>query len=147
MAESLSEVMEKRRAVLAQLREKRRLQEKLRKARSGKPEFLRYLSWRFWKFERREYWRKPKGIDNKMRLQLKGYPPIVKSGYGTNSELRGLHPSGLEPVVVSNAKELEALDPTRHIVYIAGTVGLRKRLELVRIAREKGFKVANAGAV
>jgi len=147
MAESLSEVMEKRRAVLAQLREKRRLQEKLRKARSGKPEFLRYLSWRFWKFERREYWRKPKGIDNKMRLQLKGYPPIVKSGYGTNSELRGLHPSGLEPVVVSNAKELEALDPTRHIVYIASTVGLRKRLELVRIAREKGFKVANAGAV
>lgn len=146
MSESLSDVMEKRRAVLAQIRERRKLQEKLRKARSGKPEFLRYLSWRFWKFERREYWRKPKGIDNKMRLQLKGYPPIVKSGYGTNSELRGLHPSGLEPVVVSNAKELEALDPARHIVYIASTVGLRKRLELVRIAREKGFKVANAGA-
>jgi large subunit ribosomal protein L32e len=147
MSESLSEVMERRRAVLAQLRERRKLQEKLRKARSGKPEFLRYLSWRFWKFERREYWRKPKGIDNKMRLQLKGYPPIVKSGYGTDSELRGLHPSGLEPVIISNAKELESLDPARHIVYIASTVGLRKRLELVRIAREKGFKVANAGAV
>ncbi len=147
MSESLSEVMERRRAVLAQLRERRKLQEKLRKVRSGKPEFLRYLSWRFWKFERREYWRKPKGIDDKMRLQLKGYPPIVKSGYGTDSELRGLHPSGLEPVIISNAKELESLDPARHIVYIASTVGLRKRLELVRIAREKGFKVANAGAV
>lgn len=133
-------------AGLARLRERRRLQERLRRARSGKPVFLRYLSWRFWKFERREYWRKPKGNDSKMRLQIKGYPPIVKSGYGTDSELRGLHPSGLEPVVVSSAKELEALDPARHIVYIAGTVGLRKRLELVKVAREKGFKVANAGA-
>ncbi|WP_460123707.1 50S ribosomal protein L32e [Stetteria hydrogenophila] len=147
MAESLKEVMEKRREVLAQLRERRRLQDRIRRARSGKPTFLRYLSWRFWKFERREYWRKPKGNDNKMRLQLKGYPPIVKVGYGTDAEIRGLHPSGLEPAVVHNVKDLEGLDPLRHIIYIASTVGLRKRLELVKEARRRGFKVANAGAV
>ena len=147
MAESLEEVMARRREVLAKLREQRKLQREIRKARSGRPVFRRYLSWRFWKFERREYWRKPKGIDNKMRLQLKGYPPIVKVGYRTDSSVRGLHPSGLEPVVVSNVKELESLDPARHIVYIASNVGLRKRIELVRAARERGFKVANAGAV
>jgi large subunit ribosomal protein L32e len=33
-------------------------------------EFKRYLSWEFWKFERRESWRKPKGKDNKMRLEV-----------------------------------------------------------------------------
>lgn len=108
-----------------------------------KPRFRRYLSWKFWKFERRDYWRKPKGNDNKMRLQLKGYPPIVKSGYGTNSKIRGLHPSGLEPVVVSSAKDLEGLDPERHIIYIASTVGLRKRIELERLIRERGFRLAN----
>ena len=144
---SLEEALARRREALARLRERRKLQERIRKSRSGRPVFLRYLSWRFWKFERREYWRKPKGIDNKMRLQLKGYPPIVKVGYRGESELRGLHPSGLEPVVVSNARELEGLDPGRHIVYIASTVGLRKRIELVRLARERGFRVANAGAV
>ena len=128
------------------LKARRTLQRRISKARRGKPVFRRYLSWRFWKFERREYWRKPKGNDNKMRLQLKGYPPIVKVGYGSPRDLRGLHPSGLKPVIVSSAKELEGLDPSRHIVYIAGNVGLRKRIELIKLARERGLRVANAGA-
>ncbi|MCE4625651.1 MAG: 50S ribosomal protein L32e [Desulfurococcales archaeon] len=127
------------RRVLAQ---KRSLRRRLAK-RKDKPTFRRYLSWRFWKFERREYWRKPKGNDNKMRLQLKGYPPIVKSGYGTPRELRNLHPSGLMPARVSNPKELENLDPQKHIVVISSTVGLRKRLQILDAARAKGFRVAN----
>lgn len=131
-----------REEVVASLKEKRKLQRKLAKRRE-KPVFRRYLSWRFWKFERREYWRKPKGNDSKMRLQLKGYPPIVKVGYGTPAELRGLHPSGLVPVRVSSVRDLEGLDPEKHIVVIASTVGLRKRLALVGEARARGFKVAN----
>lgn len=125
-----------------QLRLRRRLQRAI--ASKEKPYFVRYLSWRFWKFERRDYWRKPKGIDNKMRLQLKGYPPIVKSGYGTSREVRGLHPSGLQPLIVSSVRDLEAADPERHIIYISSTVGLRKRVELVKAAEERGFRVANA---
>ena len=132
-----------REEVLRALRERRRLQKQLRR-RKDKPVFRRYLSWRFWKFERREYWRKPKGNDSKMRLQLKGYPPIVKAGYGTKAELRHLHPSGLTPVRVHNARELEGLDPSKHIVVIASTVGLRKRLEIIEAARAKGFRIANA---
>ena len=124
------------------LRERRRLQRRI--AAKKKPVFRRYLSWRFWKFERHEYWRKPKGNDNKMRLQLKGYPPIVKVGYGTPKEIRGLHPSGLEPVRVHNVKELEGLDPSKHLVVIASTVGLRKKLQIVEAARARGFRVANA---
>lgn len=128
------------------LRTRRKLQRKLRRVRGSKRRFLRYLWWRFWKFERREYWRKPKGIDNKMRLQLKGYPPIVKVGYRSPATLRGLHPSGLKPAVISSERDLESLDPTSHIVYIASTVGLRKRMQLARLARELGFRVANVGA-
>ncbi|MEB3862269.1 MAG: 50S ribosomal protein L32e [Desulfurococcales archaeon] len=125
-----------------QVREKRSLQRRLAKRRE-KPRFLRYLSWRFWKFERREYWRKPKGNDNKMRLQVKGYPPIVKSGYGTDKRLRGLHPSGLEPVIVYNPRELEGLDREKHIVYIASSVGLRKRIQIRQKAQQLGLRVAN----
>ncbi|MEB3787632.1 MAG: 50S ribosomal protein L32e [Desulfurococcales archaeon] len=127
------------------LKEKRRLQARMTKERRGKPRFLRYLSWRFWKFERREYWRKPKGNDNKMRLQIKGYPPIVKVGYRTPRDIRGLHPSGLQPVWISNPAELEKVDPEKHIVYIASTVGLRKRLQIIEKARQLGIKIANAG--
>jgi large subunit ribosomal protein L32e len=79
-----------------------------------------------------------------MRLQLKGYPPIVKVGYGSEAELRHLHPSGYEPARVSSLRDLENLDPKRHIVIIASQVGLRKRLQLVEAARAKGFRIANA---
>ena len=125
------------------LRERAKLRRRLAKKKSGKPVFRRYLSWRFWKFERREYWRKPKGNDNKMRLQWKGYPPIVKVGYGSPRELRDLHPSGLTPVRVFNVNDLEALDPKKHIIIIASSVGLRKKLEIVKAAEAKGFRIAN----
>ena len=129
---------------LEELRRKRTLQKKLAKRRN-KPRFIRYLSWRFWKFERREYWRKPKGNDNKMRLQIKGYPPIDKSGYGTERSIRGLHPSGLKPVIIYNKDELKKVDPEKQIAYIASTVGLRKRMEIIEEAKKLGVRLANAG--
>jgi len=125
----------------AELRKK--LAELKKRLQRDNPEFRRRLAERFAKFRNQESWRKPKGKDNKMRLQKKGYPPIVKVGYRNPSIIRGLHPSGLVPVVVSSAKELERLDPKKHVVYISSTVGLKKRLELERAAKEKGFKVAN----
>ncbi|MFN4046736.1 MAG: eL32 family ribosomal protein, partial [Acidilobaceae archaeon] len=89
------------------VRERRRLREAIKGKR--KPRFMRYLSWEFWKFERRDSWRRPKGNDSKMRLEIKGYPPRVKIGYRTPRALRGLHPSGLKPVVVRSLKDLEGL--------------------------------------
>ena len=116
------------------------LREKLKKKN---PEFRRHLYHRFIKFQNQDSWRKPKGIDNKMRLQLKGYPPIVKVGYRNPRIIRGLHPSGLYPVVISSEKELDNLDPQRHIIYISSTVGLRKRILLEKAVKERGFKLAN----
>jgi len=72
-------------------------------------------------------------------------------GISTNSEIgyrgpaivRGLHPTGLEPVVVHNVNELDKYNPGKHIVYIGGDVGLKKAIEIYKVAIEKGFKVAN----
>ncbi|MGC9071591.1 MAG: 50S ribosomal protein L32e [Acidilobus sp.] len=123
------------------LRERRLLQTRM--GRRPKIEFRRYLSWRIGRLE--ESWRKPKGIDNKVRLQIKGYQPLVKIGYRTDSSIRGRHPSALIPVVVSNVKELDELSPSTHIVYISSRVGLRKRLQILEEARRRGLKVANGG--
>ncbi|MCE4604098.1 MAG: 50S ribosomal protein L32e [Aeropyrum sp.] len=138
---SLESVLEKRQNYLKLKKSREALKKAI--ASKSRKRFLRYLSWRFWKFERREYWRKPKGNDNKMRLQLKGYPPVVKVGYRTPKSVRGLHPSGLEPVVVRSASELERLSPEKHIVYIASGVSLRKSKEIREEALKRGFKLAN----
>jgi len=112
--------------------------------RKDKPEFLRHLWWKFVKFQNKLKWKRPRGKDNPMRLKLKGYPPLASVGYRTPKVIRGLHPSGLKPVVVNNPKELEGLDPSKVIVYIGSTVSLKKRSEILAKARELGIKVANA---
>jgi len=117
-----------------------RLREEMNKKR---PVFLRHLWWKKPKFKNDPKWRKPKGIDNKMRHQLKGYPPLVKVGYRGPSLVRGLHPTGLKPVIVYSTRDLEGLDPAKYIVYIGGTVSLKKSIEIYNAAISKGFKVAN----
>ncbi|HDN01697.1 MAG: 50S ribosomal protein L32e [Thermoproteota archaeon] len=90
-------------------------------------------------------WRRPRGIDNKQRLKLKSRPPMPEIGYGKPKSVRGLHPSGLKPVLVYNPKMLENLDKDKVIVIVGRTVGKRKRLEIAKKATELGIKIANLG--
>lgn len=107
--------------------------------------FYRNVWWKFAKFSNDPLWRRPKGKDNPMRLKLKGYPPIATVGYRTPQIIRGLHPSGLKPVVVNNVADLSKYKPDEVIVYIGSGVSLRKRLEIVNKARNAGFLIANEG--
>ncbi len=117
---------------------------KLRLIRSKRRvRFLRHQWWKFRKFLNDLKWRRPKGIDNPMRLRCKGLPQRPSPGFGAPKEIRGLHPSGLKPVVIHNVKELEKLNPTEAIVYVGRTVGRRKKAEIVSKARELGVVVAN----
>ena len=145
MSADLNQVLKKRAEVLKEIRKRRKMMKKAVELRNDLPEFIRYHWWRYFRLERGYKWRKPKGNDNKSRLQLKGYPPIVKVGYRTPKEVRNLHPSGLQPVIVHNVKELEEVDKNKHIVYIASSVGKRKRAEILKRAQELGVRVANGG--
>lgn len=141
--ETLSELIEKRKTVLKMLRDKRKKMSKIIKIRTDKPEFLKHLWWKFRKFENNLKWKKPRGKDNPARLSLKGYLPVVKSGYGTPKEFRELHPSGMKIAVISNVTDLDNLDPKEYIIYISSAVGLKKKLELIPVAKARGFKIAN----
>jgi large subunit ribosomal protein L32e len=114
----------------------------LRKSvKSRKPEFVRQESWRYKRVK--ESWRKPKGIDSHMRLQIKGWPPIVKVGYRGPKAARYLHPSGYRDILIHNIKELAMLDPSKDAARIASTVGARKRALILQKAKELGIKVLN----
>src|SRR3990170_4134244 len=80
-----------------------------KRAKNKKPEFLRQESWRYSKLS--ESWRRPRGLDNKMRRKIKGWPPTVSTGYKGPKAARGLHPSGYREVLVHNAKEVAEVDP------------------------------------
>lgn len=104
------------------------------------------------KFKRQEYarykklgekWRRPRGRTSKMRRYEKGKPAMPAIGYRKPREVRGLHPSGYEDVLVSNMEELEALDPEKQAARIASAVGTRKKTLMLEKARELGIKVLN----
>ncbi|ACB40183.1 50S ribosomal protein L32e [Pyrobaculum neutrophilum] len=109
-----------------------------------KPEFVRIDQWRYKRIED-SGWRNQRTIDNKIRRKWKGWPKPVEVGYRKPAAVRGLHPSGFVEVLVHSPDQLAGLDPKTHAVRIGGTVGLRKRLEIVKKARELGFYVLNPG--
>lgn len=67
-------------------------------------------------------WRKPKGIDNRVRRRFKGAIPMPNIGYGTNKKTRHMLPSGFVKFVVHNVKVRAAEPPlpsSRHNVACA----------------------------
>ena len=88
-------------------------------------------------------WRKPHGIDSKQRQKLKAYGAYPVIGYRTPRAERGLHPNGLKEALVSNAKQLEALDAKVNCVRFSSTVGKKKRVLLEKLCREKKLKMVN----
>jgi len=90
--------------------------------------------------KKKQTWRKPRGRDNKMREQRKGYPAIVKVGYKQNEKQRKTIENKI-PVIIKNIKELEAVGKNKTI--IVGKIGKKKRIEIAKKAKEKGIKIFN----
>jgi len=80
------------------------IKRKLAKKKAKKPEFIRQESWRYKRVD--ESWRRPRGLDSKMRLKRKGWPASPNIGYRSPKELRGLHPSGYREILVRNLSDL-----------------------------------------
>lgn len=91
-------------------------------------------------------WRKPKGRQNKLRLEKKSKGKRVKIGFGSpKSErkivLRIFNENDIEKLKNTN------LDEKRHIILLAGSIGKKKRLLLNKKLKEvlynKGYEVNN----
>jgi len=88
-------------------------------------------------------WRMPRGKHSGQRQYHKGRPAMPTPGYGAPKEVRGLHHSGLEVVLINNKSELEKLNPNTQGMLISGKVGNKKRLELINLATEKKITILN----
>ncbi len=88
-------------------------------------------------------WRKPKGLHSKMRLSFKGYNKTVSIGYGSQKNTRGLDKSGLKIIIIKSLKSFERIDAKKECIAIAKTMGLKKKIEVLKQAMKKGIKVVN----
>ena len=111
------------------------------RTKNKKPKFERAESWRFARFSKS--WRKPRGLDNKIRRKIKGWPPGPSSGYKGPKNARGLHPSGYRDILVYNVADLSKIDPATQAARIAHTVGKRKRSDIIAKAKELNLKILN----
>merc|ERR1712121_197636 len=64
--------------------------------------FIRHQSERYDKVK--PSWRKPKGIDNRVRRRFKGQYLMPSIGYGSNAKTRHMMPDGFKKFVVHNVK-------------------------------------------
>lgn len=115
------------------------------RAKSKKPAFVRPESWRYDKLS--PSWRRPRGLDNKVRRKIKGWPPAPSAGYRGPKAARGVHPSGYEEVIVHNVAEISKINAETQAVRIAHTVGKKKRVMIIAEARKLGVTVLNAKEV
>lgn len=117
---------------------------KIRKTIKGrKPEFIRQdahkkaeISWK---------WRKPKGIQSKMRLHKRGYKRSVSPGWGSPADVRGLSREGLLPVIVHNVQSLDKIKIETQGAVIGSAVGSKKRLEIIQKAITMNIRILGMG--
>lgn len=122
------------------------LNERLLKQRNEinkrRPKFVHTQSWMNKNLSRKSY-RVPTGKRNKMRLRYEGKHKIVRIGYKGPAEIRGLLKDGSKLQIIQNMAELMRADKNA-VIIIAGNVGLKKKLVLLKKAGELGLKIANA---
>ena len=111
------------------------------RAKNKKPKFVRAESWKYDRFS--VSWRRPRGLDNKIRRKIKGWPAGVSVGYKGPKIARGLHPSGYREVLVYNAQDISTVDPNTQAARIAHTVGKRKRALIIAEAKKLNIKLLN----
>ncbi|MBU0467256.1 MAG: eL32 family ribosomal protein [Nanoarchaeota archaeon] len=113
-----------------------------------KKKFIRQESKRYSKIgknrKKLQKWRKPKGRDSKMRLKRKSYSASVSVGYKKPRKTSGKI-QDLQPVLVHNLKELSEMG--KNFIAIIARVGAKKKLEIIKHAKEKKIKILNVKEV
>ncbi|TNN42727.1 60S ribosomal protein L32 [Liparis tanakae] len=91
--------------------------------------FIRHQSDRYVKIAKN--WRKPRGIDNRVRRRFKGQMLMPNIGYGSNKKTKYLLPNGFKKT---------------HCAEIAHNVSSKNRKVIVERAAQLAIKITNPNA-
>lgn len=90
-------------------------------------------------------WRRPRGIDCRVRRRYRGVLRTPKIGYGSNNKTKHLLSNYKKKFVVNNVQELDLLltNNEKYCAEIAACIGAVKRIQIIRRADELGVKLTN----
>jgi len=115
----------------------------LRAEQKKKTPSFRRQEWYRYRRLAKSGWRKPSGMDSKLRRNYKYRGALVKIGHGKVAEARWLHSSGFREVMVHNATDLDDINPATQAARVGATVGGRKREQIHLRADELGIRILN----
>jgi len=121
--------------------EKKSKLESRRLLKKRKPTFLRQDGHK--KVKLGQKWRKPKGIQNKMRLHKRGYRRSVSKGFKSPREIRGTSRTGLQIVPVFNMNDIANIDNKVQGALVSSGVGRKIRVDICKFAIEKNITILN----
>lgn len=111
-----------------------------------KPRFHRQYSQTSIAIGNNPRWRKPKGIYSNQQMGKRSRGKMPTPGYGQPRKIRGLHPSGMEDILVKNEKDLEKVtDVKKQAIRLSATLGLKKRTVIIKKAEDRKIRILNKG--
>merc|ERR1711918_334429 len=95
-----------------------------------------------------ESWRRPKGIDSRVRRKFKGKVLMPNIGYGSNKKTRHMMPDGFKKILINNEKDMELLMMYNrtYAAEVASSVSRKTREAILERAKVLDIKVTNASA-
>merc|ERR1711908_233468 len=95
-----------------------------------------------------ESWRRPKGIDSRVRRKFKGKVLMPNIGYGSNKKTRHVLPSGFKKFLINNVADLELLlmYNRTYAAEVAHSVSRKTCAPILERAKVLDVKVTNAAA-
>ncbi|KYR01989.1 S60 ribosomal protein L32 [Tieghemostelium lacteum] len=93
-------------------------------------------------------WRKPRGIDNRVRRRFSGARQMPSIGFGSSKSTRDVAPDGFKRFVIRNVAELEVLlmQNRMYAAEIFHGCSARTRKSIVERAAELDIKVTQPNA-
>ena len=118
----------------------------LRKVNKVKKRTKRFTRWECEDFDKlKPNWRRPRGIDSRIRRQFRGAKRMVTIGYGTNKQHRYLLPNGFKKFLIRNLADVEVLLMNNRVYCgeLASNLSSRKKKEIVKRAAELNVRITN----
>ncbi|EZG50492.1 60S ribosomal protein L32 [Gregarina niphandrodes] len=108
--------------------------------------FIRFQSDRFDRVG--ESWRKPRGIDNRVRRRFRGNKAMPNVGYRSDKSTRDVLPCGYKKFLVNRVEDLEMLMMQNEALCaeIGHGVSAKKRKDIVERAEQLNIHVTNKKA-